>query len=347
VLRGAIIGFGGVAANGHYPAYATQPDLSVESVVDPSPSRRAEATALGLRAYPSLERLFDSEPVDFVDICTPPALHLSPMRSALQRGVHVLCEKPFLLDLPAFEEVVELSRANQVCAFPAHNWKYAPMVQLANRQVRRGTLGPTRRVELCTYRQGHCKGTEGEAEDWRLHAATAGGGILIDHGWHAFYLLLQWIDSDPVRVSADVCRPSPGALEDEVDVRIEFENGAHGRIMLTWRAEARRNTVTVEGDRGSLRIDGEELAIVLPGRPTFRESAEALSAGSHHTEWFRGLLPDFAAAIQHPARRAEALREAGWCLVLTQAVYELERTRASSRRVELPTRLRDPNAEVA
>ncbi len=342
MLRGAIIGFGGVAENGHYPAYATQPDLRVESVVDPSPNRRSEAEALGLRAYPSLEALFEAEPIDFVDICTPPALHLSPMRSALARGVHVLCEKPFLLDLPAFEEVVELSRASQACAFPAHNWKYAPMVQRADRQVRRGTLGTIRRVELCTYRQGHCKGTEGDAEDWRLHAATAGGGILIDHGWHAFYLLLQWIDSDPVRVSASVSRPGPDTLDDEVDVRVEFENGAEGRIMLTWRAEARRNTVAVDGDRGSIRIDGEELAIVIPDQPTLKESAESLCAGSHHTEWFRGLLPDFAAAIKQPERRAEALREAAWCLVLTQAVYELEQSGAPSRRVELPPSLRGP-----
>jgi predicted dehydrogenase len=342
VLRGAIIGFGGVAANGHYPAYATQPDLGVESVVDPSLSRRAEATALGLRAYPSLEALFDSEPVDFIDICTPPALHLDPMRTALERGVHVLCEKPFLLDVDSLDEVVELSRASQACAFPAHNWKYAPMIQLADRQVRRGTLGEISRVELCTYRQGHCKGTEGDAEDWRLRPSTAGGGILIDHGWHAFYLLLQWIDSDPVRVSADVSRPGPGALEDEVDVRVEFENGAEGRIMLTWRAEARRNTVAVDGDAGSIRIDGEELAIVVPDRPTRTESAEALSAGSHHTEWFRGLLPDFAAAIAQPARRPEALREAGWCLALTRAVYELERSGAASREVELPASLRGP-----
>jgi len=131
-------------------------------------------------------------------------------------------------------------------------------------------------------------------------------------------------------------------LEDEVDVRVEFENGAEGRIMLTWRAEARRNTVAVDGNAGSIRIDGEELAIVVHDRPTRTESAEALSAGSHHTEWFRGLLPDFAAAIAQPARRAEALREAGWCLALTRAVYELERSGPSSREVELPASLRGP-----
>jgi len=340
MLHGAIIGFGGVAANGHYPAYAALPDLKVESVVDPSAARQAAAQALGLRAYPSLEALFESERVDFVDICTPPALHLSPMRAALERRVHVLCEKPFLLDLSELEKVVELSREMKACAFPAHNWKYAPMVQRADHQVRLGTLGAIRRVELCTYRQGHCKGAEGDAEDWRLHAATAGGGILIDHGWHAFYLLLQWIDSDPVRVSATVSRPGPETLDDEVNVRVEFENGAEGRIMLTWRAEARRNTIAIDGDRGSIRIDGEELAVVVPNRPTLTESAESLAGGSHHTEWFRGLLPDFAAAIAEPARREEALREAGWCLVLTQAVYELDQSGAPGRQVELPLSLR-------
>jgi predicted dehydrogenase len=342
MLRGAIIGFGGVAANGHFPAYASQSDLEVKAVVDPSADRRAHAEALGLRVYPSMSALFESEPVDFIDVCTPPSLHWSPMRTALERGMHVLCEKPFLLRVAELDEVVRLSQTSGACAFPAHNWKHAPMVRLATGHVQRGDIGKVRDVDFCTYRRGHCKGAQGDAEDWRLHPNTAGGGILIDHGWHAFYLLLQWIESDPTRVLATVSRPGPGELEDEVDVRVDFEDGSKARIMLTWRAQARRNTLTIEGEHGAIRIDGERLTIeTQDGGGTAQ--AEALSAGSHHTEWFRGVLSEFYAAIAEPVRRMRALREVGWCLALTQGVYEAERTRVPRYPVALPASL---SAEV-
>src|SRR5687768_12932080 len=106
-LNGAIIGFGEVARNGHWPAYAVNPDMKIVAVVDRTAERRELAARLspGVATFATFDEVPASMPIDFVDICTPPALHPQPMLKALARGCHVLCEKPFLLDSAVLEIV--------------------------------------------------------------------------------------------------------------------------------------------------------------------------------------------------------------------------------------------------
>src|SRR5437016_538549 len=99
-MRGAIVGFGEVARHGHWPAYADSRQLSIVAVVERSAERRAMAEGLtpALRAYDTIDALAAAETIDFIDICTPPALHGEPVLAGLARGWHVVCEKPFLID---------------------------------------------------------------------------------------------------------------------------------------------------------------------------------------------------------------------------------------------------------
>ena len=111
MLKGAIVGFGDVALNGHWPAWAASEDATIVAVVDRTSQRRDLASQLanGLPTYSSIEELADANlAVDFVDICTPPASHAEPVRVAIDRGWHVLCEKPVLLHSSDFESLGRL-----------------------------------------------------------------------------------------------------------------------------------------------------------------------------------------------------------------------------------------------
>src|SRR5206468_12176699 len=96
MLNGAIIGFGEVAQHGHWPAYADSNELAIVAVVERTAERRrvAESLSPSPRTYESLEALAAAETIDFVDICTTPALHTQPMLAARGRGWHILCDKP-------------------------------------------------------------------------------------------------------------------------------------------------------------------------------------------------------------------------------------------------------------
>src|SRR5579871_6402140 len=98
-FRGAIVGFGNIAEKGHWPSYANSDVVDIVAVVDPSPERQQAAIRLkaDIHGYVSLEHLLENERLDFVDICTPPSTHVKLAQTCIQRGLHVLCEKPLSL----------------------------------------------------------------------------------------------------------------------------------------------------------------------------------------------------------------------------------------------------------
>ena len=95
---GRIIGLGNVALHAHVPGWLSRRDVEIVAVSDADPSRQA----LGARHLPdarwceTADRLLADAELDFVDICTPPSSHAALIRTALSRGLHVLCEKPLV-----------------------------------------------------------------------------------------------------------------------------------------------------------------------------------------------------------------------------------------------------------
>ena len=317
MLRGAIIGFGAVAVNGHWPAYAQSGDAGIVAVVDRTEERRQAAREAipGVETYAAIEELGDG--IDFVDICTPPALHGEPIRAALKRGWNVLCEKPLLLDPAELESVQSLARESGRAVVPVHNWKYAPIIARATQALRSGAVGNLREVRIETRRIEDCAAIDPANPNWRRDPAISGGGILMDHGWHAIYLARHWVGEDPIDVDAELQRAVNG-IEDEATLTLKFPKG-RATIFLTWRAERRSNTIRLSGDAGEIAIDDDRLKIA---HQTIQFDS-ALSAGSHHADWFAAMLPDVLAAFRSPKKARAAFDEAALCLSVIRRAYEI------------------------
>ena len=317
-LRGAIVGFGEVARHGHWPAYAASDAAEIVAVVDRTASRRelARELAPAVVTCATFEEL-DALSLDFIDICTPPALHPEPMLAAIARGQHVLCEKPFLLDAGVIGSVARAAAEAGVAVVPVDNWKYAPIVQAATALLSDGAIGDLRRVEIETIRVHAAQPAEGHV-NWRRDPAVSGGGILMDHGWHAVYLALHWFKSRPTAVRAMLGLTETGA-DEEALLGVRFDNG-EALIALTWKGQARRNRIRLEGTLGEIAIDDDTLRVA--GRQTATTVfPEALSAGSHHAGWFRAMLPGVIACFQNPALAVPRFDEATECLRVIEAAY--------------------------
>jgi len=329
-VKGAIIGFGEVAQHGHWPAYAVSTELSIVAVVERTAERRrlAESLSPSVRAYESIAALAAAETIDFIDICTPPAFHTDPMLAAIGRGWHVVCEKPFLIDRAALIRARACAHDRGLAVVPVHNWKYAPIVRDATNRVRNGEIGVLRRVDIEVERLKDFKGADPLRPHWRRDPAIAGGGILMDHGWHAVYLALQWFDDRPHAVHADVNRPAPGAVEEEADVTLSFDAG-DASIRLSWNGTARRNTMRLAGDAGTIAIADDRLIQENAAGTQEMTFSPALSAGSHHADWFAALIPDVAASFRNPDLSRAAFDEAACCLDVIQRAYA-----AAERRTE-------------
>jgi predicted dehydrogenase len=320
VLRGAIIGFGQVARHGHWPAYANSREAKIVAVVDRTEERRrtARESLPGVATFATIEELAAGAEIDFVDICTPPAWHGEPMLEALARGWNVLCEKPLLLDLVELEKARSLARESERAVVPVHNWKYAPIVRRATEMLRSGAIGPLRGVEIETLRVQDCAAADPDHPNWRRDPAIAGGGVLMDHGWHAIHLARHWFGEGPSEIRASLHRPTPKGVEDEAALTLVFPSG-HAKIFLTWRANVRQNTMRLIGERGEIAIDDDTLNV---GGESIRFES-ALSAGSHHADWFAAMLPDVIESFHRPEAALESFDEAALCLSVIRRAYQM------------------------
>jgi len=330
-LNGAIIGFGEAAQHGHWPAYARSDELSIVAVVDRTADRRrvAEGLAPELRTYASLADLAAAETLDFVDICTPPALHVEPMLAAIAQGWHVVCEKPFILDVAALERARACARERQVAVVPVHNWKHAPIVADATVRLRQGAIGALERIDIEVERLRDFKGADPDKPNWRRDPAIAGGGILMDHGWHAVYLTLAWFGERPDRVDARFHKPAADAVEDEADVTLSFPNGV-ATIRLTWNGTVRRNTIRLSGSAGTIALADDRLILRSAAGAEDVRYPQALSAGSHHADWFSALVPQLASWFRDPASSRDAFDEAAACLDIVQRAYRTDAAKSRS-----------------
>jgi len=321
-LRGALVGFGNMAEKGHLPAWVRHRRVAIEAVCEPVPKRRSRARGLlpEARIYESLDKLLDREALDFVDICTPPPHHASCILAALNRDLHVLCEKPFVGSREEFARIARRSAARKKIAFPVHNWKHAPILALLQEWIHQGRLGRVVHSEFHTLRAQPAVGLT----PWRGEKENAGGGgILLDHGWHVAYLLMQFHGEAPRAVSTWM-QPDPassGKAEETAHLLLEFPSST-GSMFLTWRAGCRYNSARVYGEKAFAVLEDNRLTLFSGNRPaktkTFREG---LSEGSHHPHWFPPVVEGFLRAMGHPEQAAAELEEARLCLEIIRNGY--------------------------
>lgn len=320
--RTAVLGFGHVAEHGHLPAWLDRRDFALVAVAEPNAARRARAAELLPEAtvYADAAELFAAERIEVVDIAAPPVHHAALALAAAEAGCHILCEKPLATTPADFTAMHSAARRAGVVLYPVHNWKHAPQFTALRALRDEGSLGALQTIRLETIRAGRAVSVGSE---WRGDAAIAGGGILVDHGWHALYLLCALANERPRRLRATVERraDAQAAVEDTATCEIEFPS-LRGEIFLTWAGDGRATRWTVTGTAATATLADAHGTLEREGEPRALQFARSLSEGSHHPDWFGAVLDGFAAALDEPAHATAALAEAEACVRLTALAYQ-------------------------
>ncbi len=329
MLKGALLGAGNVAVKGHVPGWKDRADVEIVAAADGRPDRLEALGAVLPRArwYGSAEELLAKENLDFVDICTPPASHAALSRMALDFSLHVLCEKPLVLSPEELRGLPSLAAEKERTLFTVHNWKHAPALGRLGELVRSGVVGEVRHCRWETMRNRPA-GAVGEAGNWRVDPAQAGGGILVDHGWHALYVLQGWMPTTPRTVAARLSkRKHPEwPIEDTAELML-FHPSASAEVFLTWAADERANRMELSGTRGKLSLDGGRLALLdVDGLNRLEEwTFPSLAEDSHHPDWFGGVITEFLSEIESPRARGHNLAEAALCANVIALAKESDR----------------------
>ena len=342
MLKGAIVGFGFISSKGHLPAYLSRQDVKIEAIADVSEARRKLAAALvpGVRTYASHEELLAKETgLDFLDIATPPVDHAKVALAGVEKGLHVLCEKPLTTTVKEAMSLVDAARRHRRVVFPAHNYKHAPVVKFAREVIASGRIGTVRAVTLNTFRTTHAKGVTEWRTDWRRDQKTSGGGIAMDHGSHSFYLTFAWLGTLPTKVTAKALQlDTEWTNEDNLNCVLTFPNGfAH--TFLTWTAGVRKVVYSLQGTDGALVIDDDDFELTtgkLSGKPQTEKGVIASHwMDASHSGWFSSLFDQFKTAISAGDFVNRELREAVACIQIIETCY---RSSAEGSR-ELPLAL--------
>ena len=303
LLRGAFIGLGNVAVNGHLPVWLERSGISIVAATDVRAEQSVTLKKLVPTAtwYDSSEALYAAEALDFVDICTPPGLHAADVSMALEHDVHVLCEKPLVVSIDELPPIVELARDRRRVLHTNHNWLQASPIRKVTALIEAGEIGQITHCRWETVRNQPAAAATSQTTNWRTDPCLAGGGILVDHGWHALYVVLAWMRQVPIGISAmlENVRYTDWAIEDTARLELHFA-GARAEILLTWAGDRRENRAELAGSEGTIALADDTIAV---RRNATGESVgpwqtdEALTQGSHHPGWFNGVVEEFVTAV--------------------------------------------------
>lgn len=333
MLKGAIVGLGNVAVNGHLPGWEGCERARIVAAADAVESRIAQERWRLPEAslYTDVSAMLAADTIDFVDICTPPGTHASLIQLALSRGLHVLCEKPLVLTPDELRLVRDARAESGRILHTVHNWRYAPIIMQATALIRQGQIGTVQHISWHVHRcepsvavQSLSNRIDSATRDnWRLDPAMAGGGILLDHGYHALYIVLDWLGEEPRTIAATLekRRHPEWPVEDTASVRLG-SSGAEAEILLTWASSSRSNRAVIEGTRGTVRIEDGTLVLKSEEGEQSWTFEQPLSQGSHHPEWFRRVRDDFLLEISAVERGGENLAMASRCVQLLHSAKE-------------------------
>lgn len=322
-VRIGLIGAGGIAG-AHVAGYLRNPEtITFAAVADPvyeNAARRAGDT--GAAIFADYTTMLAEAPIDAVDICLPHHLHKDAIVAAARAGKHILCEKPLCLTPEEAREVSAAVAASGVSLMCAHNQLFLPAVARAKELLDAGALG---RVYEVRTTDSFFNDFDPESMGWRAHAATAGGGELIDTGYHPTYLLLHLAGGSPVEVTAMLATHRLDFMEgeDSATVLVRFDNGVIGTIVTSWAYQPAEGTerFSVVGERGSLTSDGTTLSYRLRGDT----ESTVLELGGVHE--FGEEVGHFARSILDGTRPLHTEREGIEVLGIILGAYESARTR--------------------
>ena len=248
--RIGIVGCGAVARQFHASAIKAFPHLRPVGVSDLNPDLARDLGAqLGCPAMPYAALL---ENTDFVAITTPPASHYSLVKTALDAGVHVIVEKPFVARVAEAIDLIERATKAGRGLFVAQLRRFASAPTLARQLVEAGAVGTVTGLEVY----------EGGRFSWDTASGYVHkdrhGGVIFDTGSQSLDLglFVTGLDSQPMSITLETVvkdKPEP-AHEVRADFLLHGNLGQVTARLVLSRYEPLANLIRVRGDRGQLEL---------------------------------------------------------------------------------------------
>ena len=306
MIRTAVVGLGKMGLS-HLAILRTHPDIEVVAVCDTfGMMLNGLSRYTGLKAYSDYAELLDEEPLDAVLIATPSRFHSAMVKQALERNLHVFCEKPFCLDIDEGRELADLAKTKGIVNQVGYHYRFLGTFIEAKKLLAADLIGKIHHLRAEAYGPVVLRS---KGATWRTKKSE-GGGCLFDYACHAIDLV-NFLYSAPTAVRGTVLNKIfSNDVDDEVYSTLHFPNGETGQLSTNWSDESFRKMsmqITFWGDNGRMRIDRQEIQLYLRNKiskfPNFKQGWNTL----YTTEltapvWFYLRGEEYSMQIDHFAR---------------------------------------------
>ena len=235
-----------------------------------STPEKAELSAkeLGLdltRSYPDYKTMAEQESqrddgVEVVSIVTPNHMHAGPSIEFLNKGIHVICDKPMTASMDDAHELMRAIKSSKAHFFLTHNYSGYPVIREMRSLVKNGELGNLRIVKGA-YLQGWLGSKEEDSgsnkqAEWRTDPKRSGAaGAVGDIGSHTMHLLEFVTGLKCECVAADLTTFVQGRqLDDDASIMIRMSENVKGNLSISQIATGQENnfTISIYGEKGAL-----------------------------------------------------------------------------------------------
>lgn len=249
--RAGVIGLGRQARADHLPALHTNHLVELVAICDQnSDTLEAVRAEYAVPSYRDATAMLAEVDLDFVVVAVPHHTGAAILRLAAEHGVHVLKEKPLATNLSEAHDLAtccaEAGVELMVTMQRRFNPIYASFPDLADQIGRSYHFHAAYTLSV------------DPAAGWRAQARLAGGGCLLDMGYHVIDLLL-WYFGMPQRVLAQcsaVARPERDYdVEDTATLTLGYESGLFGTVLLSRCMAPAGETLRVTGTEGAVHLE--------------------------------------------------------------------------------------------
>jgi len=261
----AVVGLGKMGIS-HLAIARETPGLEVTAVCDSSSllGNMVEKYT-GVKYFSDFGALIAQPGLDGVIIATPTRLHAAMVRQALERGLHVFCEKPLTLTASDSADLSRLARQAGLAAQVGYHNRFLGTFARAKEIIDEGLIGNIRHIHAEAYGPVVLKPA---SRTWRSNA-TEGGGCLYDYAAHPINLM-NWYLGRPIACSGgQLTRQWSREVDDAVYASLIFPDGASGQVSVNWADETARKMSTrlsIWGDNGKIIAERQELQVFLGAR---------------------------------------------------------------------------------
>lgn len=240
-IRVAVIGAGMMGRN-HARVYGDLPGVELVGVADVNvEAATVVARQYGGKGYSDFAQLLDEQRPAAVSIAVPTVDHLPVALKVIERGIHLLIEKPIAHTIDQAKRIIAAAERAGVQLMVGHIERFNPAVEALKQRLAHGELG--RVFQIDARRQGP------------FPARVKDVGVVIDLAVHDLDVMRYITGSEVQRVFAETERRIHSTQEDLLSGLVRLSNGTVGTLTVNWLTPTKIRELYVTGERGMFRVD--------------------------------------------------------------------------------------------